>query len=74
MAHQQLSLWTVYQRPPDHPDKYVARRWVIRPAPAPTDEALMADDLNSLRQMLPPGLVCLARNPGDDPFIVETWI
>ena len=74
MADQQLSLWTVYQQPTDHPDKCVARRWTVTPAPAPTEDVLLADDLDALRQMLPHGLVRMERNPEDDPKIVETWI
>ncbi|MBA1280438.1 hypothetical protein [Stutzerimonas stutzeri] len=70
----QLSMWTVYERPADHPQQYVARRWIAIPKAEPTSEFLVADDLESLRQKLPTGLVRMDRNPGDDPVIVETWI
>ena len=70
----QLSMWTVYERPADHPQQYVARRWIAIPKAELTSEFLVADDLESLRQKLPAGLVRMDRNPGDDPVIVETWI
>lgn len=73
MANQ-LSIWTVYERPLDHPGQFVARRWVATPQPSPTDDVLFADDLDSLRKMMPPGLVHMPRRPGDDPVIAETWI
>lgn len=70
----QLSIWTVYERPLDHPQKFVARRWVSFLAPAPTSDVILADDLGALRKKLPAGLVRMPRQPGDDPVIVETWI
>lgn len=70
----QLSIWTVYERPLDHPQKFVARRWASFLEPAPTADVILADDLGELRKMLPAGLVRMPRQPGDDPVIVETWI
>ncbi|MBA1280302.1 hypothetical protein [Stutzerimonas stutzeri] len=70
----QLSIWTVYERPLDHPEKFVARRWVSTPQPSATNDVLFADDLDGLRLLLPAGLVQIPRLPGDDPVIVETWI
>jgi len=69
-----ISIWTVYERPLDHPGKYVARRWLATPEPVPTDDLLIADDLESLRMKLPSGLVQMPRQKGDDPVIVEVWI
>ena len=74
MAGAILSIWTVYERPLDHPEQFVARRWVATPQPVPTDEVLFAHDLDDLRQKMPSGLVRMPRQPGDDPVIVETWI
>lgn len=74
MAKNQLSIWTVYERPLDHPEKFVARRWIATQQPSPTDDVLFADDLDSLRKMMPSGLVKMQRQQGDDPVIVETWI
>lgn len=74
MANEELSIWTVYERPLDHSQNFVARRWLATPQPAPTDDVLFADNLDSLRQKMPEGLVRMPRQPGDDPVIVETWM
>lgn len=69
--HAQQSIWTIYNRPVDFPDKFVARRWE---GSMPTQDILIADDLEELRRQLPPGLYRLARHPADDPVVVETWL
>ncbi len=70
-----LSMWTVYERPMDRPDSYVARRWVVRNGQlAATNDLHIAEDLVRLRRLLPQGLERLPRDPEDDPVIVETWI
>lgn len=74
MAKDKLSIWTVYERPLDHPENFLARRWEVTPEITPTGDVLLADDLNALREMLPAGLVRLERQPADDPVIVETWL
>lgn len=74
MSEKHLSIWTVYDKPRDHPDKYVARRWLTTPQPVPTSDIFLADTLDSLRQQLPPGLIQMQRQPGDDPSILETWL
>jgi hypothetical protein len=35
---------------------------------------LTAPTLAQLRALIPIGRVCLARNAGDDPCIVECWV
>lgn len=74
MTNNQLSIWAVYERPLDYPEKFVARRWVATPQPSATNDVLLADDLDSLRKLLPPGLEQMPRQQGDDPVIVESWI
>jgi hypothetical protein len=81
MAHQgmggTLSMWTVYYRPRDNPDKWVARRFEIGggwPDPLPTNDMFVADTLEELRALLPPGLTCIPRNPGDHPVVIESWL
>jgi hypothetical protein len=39
-----------------------------------TGLVLRSASLETLRAMLPPGLRCLPREPGDEESIVETWI
>lgn len=66
-----LSLWTVYRHPIDHPGLFVARRFVLA---RPTRECVTGKTLDEVRDKLPPGLVMLARSPGDEPHIMETWL
>ncbi len=75
-----LSVWTVYDRPRDHPDHFVARRWVtggVGPEPMPTADVLMAPSLAEVRALLfatDPTLVRFDRAPLDDECIVEMWL
>jgi hypothetical protein len=67
--------WTIYDHPRDYPDAFVARRWVaIRGTVIPTNDMFVANSLNELRALLPPGLVLFPRFDGDDPNIVEVWM
>lgn len=71
-----LSMWTIYERPRDFPDRFVARRWEIRqgvPEPVPTGDMILGLTLDSLRSRLPEGLHCQPRAPGDEAHIVEVW-
>lgn len=71
-----LSIWTLYDHPKDYPAGFIARRWeVYATGPVPTDDAVMANDLETLREHFRDcGLYCMPRQPGDDPVIIETWI
>jgi hypothetical protein len=66
-----VSIWAIYNSPKDYPGKFVARRWELT---TPTDEVIVADTLDEVRERLPLGLRCLDRHSGDDPVIVETWL
>jgi hypothetical protein len=71
----QLLIWTIYDHPLDYPEWFVARPQIIRPKTSgPIPMHLMAKELNTLRALLPDGLVCLNRQPTDDPFILEVWV
>lgn len=74
MQAEPLSIWTVYDRPADYPTKFVARRWLATMQLVPTDDVLLDDTLDALRNRLPPGLVQMPRDPSDDPNIVESWL
>jgi hypothetical protein len=72
-----LGIWTVFDRPSDYPDKYVARRFdVDANGPRATESIIIMDDLDKLREMLAfeMRLTCLDRLPQDDPKIVEVWL
>ncbi|MFL1449166.1 hypothetical protein ACI77O_12295 [Pseudomonas tritici] len=74
MADEQYSIWVVYDHPIEYPDKFVGRRWEVKPEHGPTEDILLADSVDALRQQLPAGLIRLPRNVADNPSIVETWI
>jgi hypothetical protein len=66
-----LSMWTIYERPKDHPEGYVARRFE---SIMPTND-LLVGELEGLRDTFSrAGMVCLARSADDEPQIVETWL
>jgi hypothetical protein len=71
-----LSIWTVYRRPDDFPEHFVARRHEVKVGGklVVTDEILIADTLDGVRAQLPPGLHRIVRQPDDKPSIVETWL
>jgi hypothetical protein len=66
-----LCIWTVYERPADYPQHYVARLYTER---GRTHMVLLDAALGSLRVQLPAGLTVRARQAGDDPVIIESWL
>lgn len=65
-------MWTVYEKPSDYPNSYVARRFVNE---QPLAEVIVSGTLADIRrQMIHMGLTCLQRDPGDEPQIVEVWL
>ena len=70
-----LRTYTIYEKPRDYPHCWVVREFrITRDGPVPSDTVVIAPDLDKARSVIPPGLVCLARSPEDDPTIVETWL
>ena len=70
-----LTMWTVYDRPTDHPDSFVARRWSIEAAgPKAEPLTLVASAIAPIRAVLDRGgFTRMPALPGDDPVILETW-
>ena len=71
-----LSMWTIYDKPTDHPYAFVARRFEVGTAGVvATDNIIIASQVETLREcMRDRGLTCLERDPLDDPKIVEVWL
>lgn len=69
-----LLIWTITTGTSDHGDYYVARPREICEGGGPLPVYLLADTLNELRDMLPPGLTCLSRQVDDETIIVESWL
>lgn len=73
-----MTTYVIYRHPLDHPAKFVVREWFIgdrfydlRPADEPT---AVVDTIEEARAALPPGLVRVQRQRGDDWSIYETWL
>lgn len=71
MNKNELEIWVVYYDPLDFPGLYVARKWL---RDVPTKERYIGDTLEQVRQCIPEGKILLARDPNDDPKIIEIWI
>ena len=70
-----LSIWTVYDRPSDHPRGFMARRHEVVAGKERSTMDTIKADLSQLRVIfLTAGLTCLARDEGDEPQIVECWL
>jgi hypothetical protein len=73
-----LRMWTVYERPSDYPENYVARMFEVDgTGPRATDSIIIAKSLEQLREMLEFEMhlaVCIDRSPTDDPVVVEVWL
>lgn len=72
----ELCSWTIYDRPRDYPDGFVARMFV---GAKPTNAAFYGRTLEEVRATLARalpglGLCCIPRYPNDEPHIVEVWI
>jgi hypothetical protein len=66
-----LPIWTVYEKPADFPDQFVARMWVND---RPTGHIVHANSLAEVRGLIPEVLFRMSRSVGDDPTIVESWV
>jgi hypothetical protein len=71
-----LATWVIYDHPTDYPDGFVLRpQYAMADGTVETSAlAWYAPRAEVLRSILPPGVVCLGRSPGDDPKILEVWI
>jgi hypothetical protein len=70
-----MNIWTIYDKPIDYPQKFVARRFeVVRGSVNITSDLYICDTLEEARSKLPYGVDCIPRDPSDEPHIVESWI
>jgi hypothetical protein len=70
-----LTMWTIYEHPKDYPGKWVMRAHDIAAgSTTPRADCIVADSLDEVRAVLPPGLTRLPPHPDDDPVIHETWL
>ena len=70
-----MKQYVIYKHPKDFPNSYVVRTFEIVPKEVkPTDQFAVAKTLKELRALIPPQCIAIARDPTDDPCIVEVWI
>ena len=63
-----MKLWTIYERPAEYPNLYVARESEV-------GGTRISSDLSALRkQMEQFGLTQYKRDPEDQLYIVEVWL
>lgn len=69
-----LELWLVYDHPPDFPNSFVARKWLISAGvDTKTGDIVIGSTLESVRDQIPHGLYSYPRHETDDACIVESW-
>lgn len=71
-----LAIWTIYERPSDYPDRYIARKFILdRSKHRATESVIISTDIEELRTHFRRlRLVCLSRGEKDDKVILESWI
>ena len=70
-----LVIWTIYDRPRDHPEGFIARRFDVRAEGPKATDLTIAGELEDLREgFWKAGLMKLSRQDGDEPQIVESWV
>ena len=75
MKRGALTMWTIYDRPSDHPHGFIARRFEIDVGKITATEHKLISDLEGLRKIFhAAGLMKLSRQEEDEPQIVETWV
>jgi hypothetical protein len=76
MPTMSLKLWTIYERPAEYPNLYVARESEVggeKNAPR-TKRLKFSSDLSALRkQMEQLGLTRYARDSEEQPYLLEVW-
>ena len=76
-AHKRgaLAIWTVYDRPRDYPDGYIARLHEVIDGKQKATDMTLKGELDEIRTALwRAGMMKLSRDPKDEPQIVESWV
>jgi hypothetical protein len=76
IASENLSMWAVYDHPKDFPNMFVAREFLVGLGHVwPTQNLIQSKTPSVIRRrMLDMGMICLVRDPDDDPVILEVWL
>jgi hypothetical protein len=70
-----LAIWTIYDRPSDHPEGFIARRFEVGGGQTTATRDTVVGKLDDIRQAFEKaGLTNICRQEGDEPQIVESWV
>jgi hypothetical protein len=70
-----FTIWTIYDRPSDFPDGYIARRFEVGGGNTVATRDTVTGKLDDIRQAFwRAGLMKLTRRDGDEPQVVESWV
>jgi len=70
-----MELWTVYDRPPEHPQKIAVRKVLVEEEGLCPADWQVFRSLDEARAALARrGLIAVPRSENDDPAIVEIWL
>ena len=70
-----MNQYVIYNKPSDHPNKFVVRLWIIGAGIVQAGPMICAEDtIEEARSKMPDGLVQLPVFENDDPVIVEVWM
>lgn len=69
-------MWVIYEKPAEHPDKWVVREWLVDASGVNVASWHTCDGLEHARSYITfvdPAVVRHPRKPEDDPVITEVW-
>lgn len=70
-----LPIWKIYERPPDAPDGFVVRRWMMEDGVVTADSvSFQTRTLEEARALVPPGLFLMPQYEGEEPCVREVWL
>ncbi len=70
-----MELWSVYDRPPDHPRHCAVRKVLVRDdGLRPADLHLFDSVIEARSALARRGLTRVPRGEHDEPALVETWL
>jgi hypothetical protein len=74
MVRKGLFHYVIYDKPSDHPDHFVVRKWSIRDGDLkPLDIVGVTLSLEAARDLIPVDRIDMPVFENDDPVIVEVW-
>jgi len=70
-----VELWTVYDRPADHPRHCAVRKVLVEDEGLlPADWQLFQTVYEARSALARRGLICVPRAEQDEPALIETWL